>query len=70
MRNEKCGLSHYGFRSSRSTSDLLTVASNRISRASNRYGTSGPLAFGISQGFDRVWHAGLLHKLKSYGILG
>ena len=20
--------------------------------------------------FDRVWHAGLLHKLKSYGILG
>ena len=20
--------------------------------------------------FDRVWHAGLLHKLKSYGIFG
>ena len=23
----------------------------------------------ISKGFDRVWHADLLHKLKSYGIL-
>ena len=22
----------------------------------------------ISKAFDRVWHAGLLHKLKSYGI--
>ena len=24
----------------------------------------------ISKNFDRVWHAGLLHKLKSYGISG
>ena len=61
---------HYGFSSSRSTSDLLTVASDRISRAFNRYGTTGALAFDISQPFDRVWHASLLHKLKSYGILG
>ena len=22
----------------------------------------------ISEAFDRVWHAGLLHKLKFYGI--
>ena len=53
---EKCGLFsdfQYGFRSSRSTADLLTVVSNRIARA-----------------FDKVWHAGLLHKLKSYGISG
>ena len=25
---------------------------------------------GISKAFDRVWHAGLLHKLKSIGISG
>ena len=25
-------------------------------------------ALDISKTFDRVWHAGLLHKLKSYGI--
>ena len=24
----------------------------------------------ISKVFDRVWHAGLLQKLKSYGVLG
>ena len=28
------------------------------------------VALDISKGFDRVWHAGLLHKFKSYGISG
>ena len=28
------------------------------------------MALDISEGFDRVWHAGLLHKLKFYGISG
>ena len=28
------------------------------------------VAFDISKGFNRVWHAGLFHKLKSYGISG
>ena len=27
-------------------------------------------ALDISKAFDRVWHAGLLHVLKSYGISG
>ena len=27
-------------------------------------------AFGYIKAFDRVWHAVLLHKLKSYGISG
>ena len=69
---EKYGLFsdfQYGFRSSRSTVDLLTVVSDRIARAFNRSGASRVVAL-ISKAFDRVWHAGLLHKLKSYGISG
>ena len=70
---EKCGLFsdfQYSFRSSRSTADLLTVASDRIARAFNRSGATRAVALDISKAFDRVWHAGLLHKLKSYGISG
>ena len=70
---EKCGLFsnfQYGFRSSRSTADLLTVVSDRIARAFNRSGATRAVALDISKAFDRVWHAGLLHKLKPYGISG
>ena len=28
------------------------------------------MALDISKSFNRVWHAGILHKLKSYGISG
>ena len=70
---EKCGLFsdfQYGFRSSRSTADLLTVVSDRIARAFNRSGATQAVALDISKAFDRVWHAGPLQKLKSYGISG
>ena len=70
---EKCGLFsdfQYGFRSSRSTADLLTVVSGRIARAFNRSGTTRAVALDITKASDRIWHAGLLHKLKSYGISG
>ena len=62
---EKCGLFsdfQYGFRSSQPT--------DRIARAFNRSGATQAVALDISKVFDRVWHAGLLHKLKSYGISG
>ena len=70
---EKCGLFsdfQYGFRSSRSTADLLTVVCDRIARAFNRSGATRAVALDISKAFDRVWHASLFHKLKSYGISG
>ena len=44
--------------------------SGRMARAFNRYGATQAVAFHISTAFDMVWLAGLLHKLKSYGILG
>ena len=45
----------YGFRSSRSTADLLTVVCNRIARAFNRSGATPAVALDISKAFDRVW---------------
>ena len=42
--------------------------SDRIAGAFNRSGATRAVALDISKAFDRVWHAGLLHKLKSYGI--
>ena len=68
---EKCGLfSDFqdDFRSSRSTADLLTVVSDRIVRAFNRSRTTQVVTLDIFKASDRVWHAGPLHKLKSYWI--
>ena len=65
---EKCGLFsdfQYGFRSSRSTADLLTVVPDRIVRAFNRSGATQAVAL---KAFNRVWHSSLLHKHRSYGI--
>ena len=70
---EKCGLFsdfQYGFRSSRSTADLVTVVSDRIARAFTKSGATKAVALDISKAFDRVWYTGLLHKLKSHGISG
>ena len=53
---EKCGLFsdfQYGFRSSRSTADLLTVVSDRIARAFNRSGATPAVALDISKAFER-----------------
>ena len=66
---QKCGLIsdfQYWFKSSQSTADLLTVLSYRI--AFNRSAVTRAVALDISKAFDRVWHAGLLHKL--YEISG
>ena len=61
---EKCGLFtdfQYAFRSCRSTADFLTGLGLL---------EFWHLIYHISKAFDRVWHAGLLHKLKSYGSSG
>ena len=48
----------------------LTVISDRIAKAFNRSGATQAIALDISQAFERVWNAGLLRKIKSYGISG
>ena len=71
----KCALFsdfQYGFRSSRSTAYLPTVASDRIASLGSRVRARATraVALDIVKAFDRVWHAGLLHKLTSFGISG
>ena len=54
---EKCGLFsyfQYGFRSSRSTANLVTVVSDRIARPSNKSKATRAVALDISKAFDRV----------------
>ena len=56
----------YGFRSSRS--DLLIVISDRIARAFNRSEASRAVTLDISKAFNRILHAVLLYKPRSWGI--
>ena len=44
--------------------------SDRIAMAFNRSGATRAVVLDISKAFERVWHAGLLHKLRSCGIPG
>ena len=60
----------YGFRSSRSTADILTVISERFYRTLNSCGEARTIALDISKAFDKVWHAGLIQKLQGYGLSG
>ena len=53
----------YGFRSSRSTADLLIVVSDRIARALNRPGATQAVALDMFKLFGRFWHAVVLPKL-------
>ena len=57
----------YDCRSSLSTAELLTVVSDRIF---NRFRATRAVTLDISKAFDRVLHAGLLDKRKSYEISG
>ena len=70
---EKCSFFsdfQYGFRPSQSTAYFFSVVSDSISRAFKRSVAPRAVALDISMAFNRVWHLGLLHKLKSYGISG
>ena len=44
----------YGFRSSRSTADLLTVESDRIAKLVNRFGDSSAEAVDVLKAFDWI----------------
>ena len=58
------------FRSSQSIADLLPVVSDGITRAFNSSRATRAVVLDTSKAFDGVWHDGILHKLKCYGISG
>ena len=58
----------YGFRSRRSTGDLLSFLTNSWSSSFRNFGETFAVALDISKAFDRVWHKALISKLPSYGF--
>ena len=61
---------HYGFRTSRSTADLLTFILLRLCRIA----TAGVWGYSSCstryiQGLNMVWHTSLLHKRKYYSLI-
>ena len=56
--------------SSRSTTDLLTIVSDKLLGLFYEPGATRTVTLEISKAFDRVCNAGLFHKLKYYGNSG
>ena len=60
----------FGFRSGRSTTDLLMLLSKDWQDSLDNGLDTLVVALDIAGAFDRVWHAGLLEKLRAKGIQG
>ena len=58
----------FGFLTGLGAADLLTALNHEWLTAINGGGAVRALASDIAGAFDKVSHAGVLHKLKSYGI--
>ena len=61
-----------GFRPGDSTMNQLLSVTNKIHKAFNEYTSRETRAMflNISKAFDKVWHEGLIFKLKSNGFSG
>ena len=60
----------FGFRSGLGAADLLTALNREWLTSINTGGAVRVLAVDIAGAFDKVSHAGVLHKLSSYGVGG
>ena len=56
----------YGFHVFWSIADILTVLSESIYNSLDAGGETRAIAL---EGINKVWHAGLFHKLKAYGVI-
>jgi retron-type reverse transcriptase len=55
----------FGFRQNHSTIDQVHRINDIIERTVENKGVCFAVFLDIAQAFDRVWHRGLLHKLRS-----
>lgn len=60
----------YGFRAGRSAADLHLLLTSEWSAALDAGKTTAVVALDIEGAFDKVWHAGLLAKLRGAGVEG
>ena len=60
----------FGFRSKRSVSDLLLQLTTKWQKSLENGTDTCVIALDIAGAFDKVWHKGLIAKLKSFGISG
>ena len=58
----------YGFRSGRSSGDLLSYVLHGWNEALDRHGETHAVALDISKAFDRVSHSLLISKLSAFGL--
>ena len=69
-RNNLLSSSQYGFRQGRSTVHAVTYLTDYIRQNADNGNCTGVLYMDLKKAFDSVHHAGLLHKLRFYGIKG
>ena len=68
---ESNGLIHdsqYGFRSKRSTGDVMAYLTEVWSHSLHSFRETQAIALDFSKAFDRVWHANLFSKLSAFGV--
>ena len=69
-KNNLLSPSQYGFRQGRSTVQPITYQIDYIKKNADNGKCTGVLYMDFMKAFDTVNHAGLLHKLRFYGIVG
>ena len=57
-----------GFRSKRNTNDNLFKLTQSLKQNINNGFVTSAVFLDVEKAFDQVWHAGLLHKMKKFGI--
>ena len=60
----------YGFRAFWSTADILTILCEHFYHLLDAGGEMRAILLDISKAFNKVWHAGVSHNLKAYGVVG